>query len=163
MATFVGLDLAWTPHHESGTCIITGVGPSARLAKLASEAGTPEQFLAQCRDCGDDAVVAIDAPLIVEPERRAERELARVFGAAKASPYTATVAFLTKMNGLAGLKLAAALKSAGFSLNPSELTQRASGRFAIEVFPHPAHVELFSLSELIPYKKGRVGDRRVAM
>lgn len=162
MPTFIGLDLAWTPHHESGICVIEGAGDEARLQLLAAEVQTPEWFAALCRDAGSDVVAAIDAPLIVEPERRAERKLARVFGKAKAGAYSANLPFLRRMNGLAGPMLAALLRDCGFTLNPSALSMQGSGRFALEVFPHPAHVELFSLEERLPYKKGRIASRREA-
>ncbi|MEO8538241.1 MAG: DUF429 domain-containing protein [bacterium] len=160
MTAFIGLDLAWTAHHESGICVIEGSGADARLKLLAAEIHTPEWFAALCRDAGRDVVAAIDAPLIVQPERRAERELATVFGRAKAGAYSANLPFLTRMNGLAGPNLAALLAEDGFNLNPAHVLARCTGRFALEVFPHPAHVELFSLAERLPYKKGRIALRR---
>ncbi len=163
MTVFIGLDLAWTPHHESGICVIDGMGVAARLVILAAEVHTPGWFAALCEGAGADVVAAIDAPLIVESGRTAERELATVFGKAKASAYTATVEFLSRMNGMAGPNLALLLNKHGFEFRPSALGERGPGRFALEVFPHPAHVELFSLSERLRYKKGRVAARRVAL
>ncbi len=162
MTTFIGLDLAWTPHHETGICVIEGHGHAARLVVLEARIGTVEWFAQLCCSFGEDVVVAIDAPLIVGPGRRAERELAAVFGAAKASAYTASPAFLARMNGMAGPDLAALLRTRGFQVVPSALIPRAGGRVAVEVFPHPAHVELFGLAERIPYKKGRIAERRAA-
>lgn len=162
MTVFVGLDLAWTPHHESGLCVIEGDASHARLLALEARTGTPEEFAELCCASGSDVVAAVDAPLIVEPGRRAERELATVFGRARASAYTANMAFLTKMNGLAGPNLSRLLVGRGFQACPSRCTARASGRFLFEVFPHPAHVELFALEERLPYKKGRLQARRTA-
>jgi predicted RNase H-like nuclease len=34
-----------------------------------------------------------------------------------------------------------------------DLAPRAPGRFALEVFPHPAHIRLFSLPRIFRYKK----------
>jgi predicted RNase H-like nuclease len=162
VTVFVGLDLAWTPHHESGVCVLDGDSGPIRLSALHTETGTPERFAGVCCDGGADVVAAVDAPLIVEAGRRAERELAAVFGRAKAGAYTASREFLTGMNGLAGPLLAESLASQGFEVAPSKLAVGAAGRYVLEVFPHPAHVELFSLAERLPYKKGRVASRRAA-
>jgi predicted RNase H-like nuclease len=34
------------------------------------------------------------------------------------------------------------------------------GRYQIEVFPHPATINLFGLTRILKYKKGRLADRR---
>jgi predicted RNase H-like nuclease len=162
VTVFVGLDLAWTPHHESGVCVLAHDSGDVRLVTLGTETATPERFADLCCEGGEDVVVAVDAPLLVSPGRRAERELAVVFGRAKASAYTATIEFLTKMNGLAGPALARLLAERGFETAPSRVAAGAGGRYLLEVFPHPAHVELFALEERLAYKKGRVASRRIA-
>ena len=160
MPIFIGLDLAWTPHHETGICVLEGDERSTHLVQLDCRIDTPEGFARFCTDFGNDIVVAIDAPLLVLPERRAERELAAVFGRFKACAYSANMPFLQRMNGLAGPNLATLLKASGFALEPSALRRRSHGRFALEVFPHPAHVVLFDLPERLAYKKGLVASRR---
>jgi predicted RNase H-like nuclease len=163
MPVFIGLDLAWTPHHETGICILEGDARSVRLLRLDCCIDTPDGFARLCDSSGADVVAAIDAPLLVHPDRRAERELGTVFGKYKAGAYSANLPFLTKMNGLAGPLLAEALRSRGFDLAPSRVSRETAGRFALEVFPHPAHVVLFGLDERIPYKKGPVAARRAAL
>jgi len=160
MPVFIGLDLAWTPHHETGVCVLEGNERSVSLVQLDCRIDTPGGFARFCNDFGGDVVAAIDAPLLVGPERTADRELGAVFGRYKAGAYSANIAFLEGMNGLAGPELAQSLKASGFVLEPSGLTRRARGRFALEVFPHPAHVVLFGLAERIAYKKGRLARRR---
>ena len=108
-------------------------------------------------------MVAVDAPLVVEDYRRAEAELGRVYGKYHAAAYSANLPFLTKMNGLAGPLLAGELQAKGFNLDPERLTEKATGRFALEVFPHPAHVVLFELRMALKYKKGLVACRRSAL
>ncbi len=63
----------------------------------------------------------------------------------------------------AGIDLGRALQARGFALDPE--MRRGSGhrRVALEVYPHTIHVRLFELDERLPYKKGRVADRRQAM
>ena len=159
MPVFIGLDLAWTPHHETGVCMVEGDERAVRLTQLDCRVETPDGFARLC-DAGDNVVAAIDAPLVVDRERRAERELNVAFGRYRASAFSANLPFLARMNGLAGPELAIRLAGRGFALGPSRLARQATGRFAIEVFPHPAHVVLFELAERIAYKKGRLAARR---
>lgn len=42
MPVFIGLDLAWTPHHETGVCILQGDARSVRLLRLDCCAATPD-------------------------------------------------------------------------------------------------------------------------
>lgn len=163
MTTFVGLDLAWTANHETGVCVLAEQDGGVVLHKLHTSIATPECFGAMCGAYGDDVVVAVDAPLVVKPERRAEAELGRVYGSRHAGAYSANMAFLENMKGLAGPQLAQLLFATGFHFDPAHLTVRSRGRFALEAFPHPAHVELFVLPMALKYKKGRVTGRREAL
>jgi predicted RNase H-like nuclease len=161
VTVFIGLDLAWTRYRETGVCILESDGGDVQLRKLHCSISSPSCFSKLCASFGPDVVVAVDAPLVVEPERRAERELARAFGRFQAGAYSANVAFLTGMKGLAGPHLALHLRECGLDLEPGHLTAHAPGRFALEVFPHPAHVEMFGLSMALKYKKGPLASRRI--
>ena len=163
MTTFVGLDLAWTATHETGVCVLEETNGGVVLRKLCCSITTPEGFATMCESFGDDVVVAVDAPLVVQTERRAEAELGRVYGSRHAGAYSANIPFLTKMHGLAGPLLAGELQAKGFQLDPERLTPNALGRFALEVFPHPAHVSLFRIPMALKYKKGLVACRRIAL
>ena len=163
MVTFVGLDLAWTAHRETGVCVLEDTDHGVVLQTLHCSISSPESFATMCESFGDDVVVAVDAPLVVEPERRAEAELGKVYGKYHAGAYSANMPFLENMKGLAGPHLAGQLSAKGFELDPARLTPQARGRFALEVFPHPAHVELFELPMALKYKKGRVACRRIAL
>ncbi|MEO6044556.1 MAG: DUF429 domain-containing protein, partial [Tepidiformaceae bacterium] len=125
MTTFVGLDLAWTATHETGVCVLEETNGGVVLRKLCCRISTPEGFATMCESFGDDVVVAIDAPLVVEQHRRAEAELGSVYGKYHAGAYSANMPFLTKMNGLAGPLLAGELQAKGFQLDPERLTARA--------------------------------------
>jgi predicted RNase H-like nuclease len=164
MTAFVGLDLAWTSTHETGVCVLVGDADGVRLTVLECRKATPGEFASFCASFGEDVVAAIDAPLVVTDNRRAEAELGRVYGGRRhAGAYTATMKFLEDMKGRAGPDLAGWLVRAGFDVAPEHFTRTASGRWALEVFPHPAHIELFSLDRALKYKKGRVACRRLAL
>ena len=166
MPTFIGLDLAWTAHKESGICWLEGDPPaSMRCTRLEAVVCDTESLAAEIAAIGGTVVVAIDAPLLYTPRRWAEREVARRFSRYKASPHQAHAAV---RNGYtAGIDLGEALTAYGFTLDPAPLLRgNRDGRFAIEVFPHTVHVRLFQLEERLPYKpKSRrsVTLRRQAM
>lgn len=161
MAVFLGLDLAWTPHHETGICAFDEDG---QLLALETRVATPEQFADLACAFGDDVVVAVDAPLIVTPLRSAEREVARAFARFRASPHQANLELLRSTNRMAGPDLYTRLLGRGFRCEPALAGSGPGGRHVMEVYPHAAHVRLFGLEERLPYKrkKGRtVGFMRV--
>jgi predicted RNase H-like nuclease len=157
---FIGLDLAWTPHRESGFCVIEGDRRGLTLRTLDTKVFSTVELLSLINATGDPFVAAVDAPLIIGDARRAEADLNRAFGRFKASAYSPRPAFLARMNGLAGPQLAKALDRAGVSLEPAAVGSRAA---AIEVYPHAAHVQFFHLRERLPYKKGPLAKRRDAL
>lgn len=54
------------------------------------------------------------------------------------------------------------LESRGFAHAPTIEPQKLS-RYQIEVFPHPAIVNLFNLERILKYKKGRLNQRRLEL
>ena len=130
------------------------------LLELDAYADSPAGFANRIAGFEGNVIAAIDAPLVIGVERTAERQLARVFGKAKASAYTANEAFLAGFNGLAGPLLMAELRDRGFEHGPPV---PGHGRSAVEVYPHAAHVALFALPERILYKRGRLDSRRAGM
>lgn len=166
MAVFVGLDLAWTSHHETGLCVFAENGGEVRLAALECLVRTPAGFADLLAGYGPDIVAAIDAPLVITPARQAERLLARHFGRYRASAHQANEALLRKNGMMAGPELAGHAATHGFILDPLALAARCGGRFAFEVYPHACHVVWFRLAERIRYKQKpgvRVADRRAGL
>ncbi len=159
MATFIGLDLAWTSHRESGVCWFEGEsGAELRCTRLEAAVCETERLAEELAAVDGPVVAAIDAPLLYTPARDAEREVARRFGRYKASPHQAHYA--VRRGATAGIDLGEALAARGFTLDPAPLLRGERGRFAAEVFPHTVHVRLFGLSERLPYKPK--GGRSVA-
>ncbi len=159
MPTFIGLDLAWTSHRESGICWFEGETPDdLRCTRLEAAVCDTERLVGELAAVEGPVVVTIDAPLLYTAERWAEREVARRFGRYKASPHQAHYA--VRQGYTAGIDLGEALAERGFVLDPAPLLRGESGRYAVEVFPHTVHVRLFGLSERLPYKPK--GGRSVA-
>ena len=165
MPAFIGLDLAWTAHRESGVCWFEGETPDAlRCTRLEAAVCDTERLAGELAAVEGPLVVTIDAPLLYTPQRWAEREVARRFGRYKASPHQAHYA--VRQGYTAGIDLGEALEARGFELDPAPLLRGERGRHAVEVFPHTVHVRLFGLSERLPYKpkRGRsVAFRREVM
>ena len=166
MPSFIGLDLAWTAHRESGVCWLQGESPDdLRCTRLEAAVCETESLADEIATAGGPVVVAIDAPLLYTPQRWAEREIARRFARYKASPHQAHYA--VRRGYTAGIELGEALAARGFVLDPAPLLEgRRPARTGVEVFPHTIHVRLFGLDERLPYKprRGRsVAFRQSAM
>ncbi len=163
MTTFVGLDLSWTGRYETGICWLEGEsGSELSCTRIEASVRSAQSLAEELAAVEGPVVVAIDAPLIVTPERWVEREIGRRFSRYKASAHSANLDLLIRNGLTAGMDLAHALGDAGFALDAAALLGGdRRGRFAFEVYPHTIHVRLFGLSERLPYKPGR--GRRVAM
>ena len=162
MTTFVGLDLAWTAHNDSGVCWFEGETPAdLTCTRIGSDVLNCESLADEVAAVSGSVVVAVDAPVLYSPDRWAEREIARRFGRYKASPHQAHYA--VKQGRTAGIDLGAALVARGFTCNPAALLRgERDDRVVVEVYPHTIHVRLFDLGERIPYKPkaGRSVDSR---
>ncbi len=152
MPTFIGLDLAWTAHRESGICWFEGETPAdLRCTRLEAAVCDTESLAEEVAAVEGPVVVAIDAPLLYTPQRWAEREIARRFGRYKASAHSAHAA--VRRGYTAGVDLGKALQRRGLTLDPEPLLNgQPPRRTAVEVYPHTIHVRLFGLAERLPYK-----------
>ncbi len=140
---FVGVDLAWSEHNPSGAAVIEADGTLSRAAsdlrsnhEICKYAGLSEQ---------EDAVVAIDAPLIVRNtngQRPVERQLTKIFGPFDAGPHSASLknALFQKTGRIQ--QFVQILEGLGFEHRP-RIRKQQSQRVFLEVFPNPAQVILF--------------------
>lgn len=150
---FIGLDLAWAPHNATGGAVLDAGGHLLELKLLGSDA----EILAfvEAHAGMGPAVIGIDAPLRVPNavgRRPAEAELARRYQRAHAGAHPANRTLLAGPDGtLRGERLRAALEARGFDHDPVFGVQEAVRR-VLEVYPHPALVELFGLPRILKYK-----------
>jgi len=157
---FLGLDLGWQSG-ASGLCQLVQDGSHLALVTL--------QHLMQLSDVlswidreipvHDPMMAAVDAPTIIPNAtgmRVPDRLVHRGYGRYHAGCYPANQ----------GRPFAARLVAFGQALEARQLHHapsllpRQSGRYQIEVFPHPAMVNLIRLPRILKYKKGRLADRR---
>lgn len=161
MVVIAGIDLAWSGRKPTGVCLLEVKGRSTRVVGISV---TPPQTDAEAvfallADLGPDVVAGIDAPLIVGPDRRAEAELARVYGRFGVFAYAARPDFLRRHRIEEGPRLGALLAASGWDLNPEAIASEAPGRHALEVFPHATTVSLLGSAFALKYKKGPLAAR----
>ncbi|MBC7169787.1 DUF429 domain-containing protein [Candidatus Bipolaricaulota bacterium] len=151
---FIGLDLAWSRRRTTGGAILAWDGNAARLVAWDPALGDDGSILAfTLRGAGEDgALVAIDAPLVVPNERGTrpcDRALSRAYRRQEAAAYPANRARLGP--AVRGEVLAARLQDHGFTASPL-VHRQGEVRQVVEVYPHPATVELFGLEKTLKYK-----------
>jgi predicted RNase H-like nuclease len=154
MTTFIGVDLGWCGKPsglalicltDTGLCLRTVTrleDPDDVLRWIESQAGK------------DNSVVAVDAPLVIHNPisiRPAERELNSDFRRFHAGCHAAN---LSRPFAPRVLSFSRGLSALGF-LHGAGMRPKEAGRFQIEVHPHAATVNLFDLSRIVKYKRGR--------
>ncbi len=160
---FIGIDLGWQSG-ASGLCALELVGGSLVLQALDCK-----DTLAEVLDWVDEvasdsapAILAVDAPTLIPNEtgmRLPDRLAHKYFGKYHAGCYPANL----------GRPFAARLVSFGLDLeargflHAPTLKAMQLGRYQIEVFPHPATIQLFNLAQILKYKKGRLAERAQAL
>jgi predicted RNase H-like nuclease len=159
---FLGVDLGW--HGKpTGVARLASGTQGLRLAAVERLASAQEVLAWIDRTVADgDAVVAVDAPLVITNSaglREADREISRKFGRYHACCNSANLSrpFAELTTGFSR-----DLENRGYVHRP-EADPQCAGRYQIEVYPHPAIVNLFDLELIIRYKKGRVGARIVEL
>ncbi len=160
---FIGIDLGWKSQ-PSGLCCLELVNGELHLLNLDRiEAIADVLFwLDNYVHIQDNAIVAVDAPTIISNltgSRLPDKLTHKYFGRYHAGCYPANLglAFADRTVGF-GLEL----ENRSFSHAP-EITPQKLGKYQIEVFPHPAIVELFKLPLILKYKKGRILERHLEL
>lgn len=147
---FVGVDLAWGSRGRTGLCLVTD-GKAVDSALLQSD----DEIVAWLSPyVGEGCLVAIDAPLIISNQtgrRPCEQVISRCFGAQHAAAHSSNLGRPSFAAGVRGDRLARRLD---LSIDPA-FAPGTVVRRAIEVYPHPALVELFGLDTSLKYKAKR--------
>ncbi|HXI14537.1 MAG TPA: DUF429 domain-containing protein [Thermoanaerobaculia bacterium] len=163
ITTFIGIDLAWQSDKNHTGIVVARGDDSGAIADVASEGiASLEAIVAFVQEHATaNTVIAIDAPLVIRNatgQRPCETEISRRFGARHADAHSTN---LGKYPDAPPCRLIEMLESAGFSHEPRPHTSGVrDGRWAFEVYPHPALVNLFQLDRIIRYKKGSISERR---
>ncbi|WP_353931783.1 DUF429 domain-containing protein [Okeanomitos corallinicola TIOX110] len=160
---FIGVDFGWTSQ-PSGLCCLELIDGKLQLLDLDRQDAIADIFLwiDENLQTGEPAIIAVDAPtLIPNPtgSRLPDKLSHKYFGKYHAGCYPANqnLAFAERTINF-GLEL----ETRGFVHAPTIEPQKP-GRYQIEVFPHPAIVNLFQLDRILKYKKGKIAERRLEL
>ena len=161
---FIGVDLAWSNRNPSGVAVVRGDQHGLWSEWTESITGV-EEIAVRLQPLQGDWMMAIDAPLVVpnwDGTRPCDRELSRRYGRYHAGCHPAN---RRKLGAVAPAEqLVRRLAGTGVErLHQPSGRRRISGRWAFEVYPHPAMIELFRLDRIVKYKRGRVGERRAGL
>lgn len=147
-AVALGIDLAWSDDKLSGCVALDESGQVISEELLRADG---ELFEWVGRLASDHCVLAIDAPLVVPNEsgqRECEWLVAKEYGARHASPHSSNrYRLIDQFGRIRGEQLTEMLRKQGFDHAAS-----VSRHQYIEVYPHPAIVEMFGLDSIIKYK-----------
>jgi len=151
---FIGIDLAWSEANPSAAVALNWVGQCGRPFLWTSNLGKNAEILEFVEKAAGSgpALVAVDAPLLVPNEtgtRPCDRELSQAYRKAHAQAYPANRRRLGPV--IRGEALVEGLRAKGFHFSPRVVAQKQV-RQVVEVFPHPAMVELFGLPHILQYK-----------
>jgi len=183
MAKFVlGIDAAWTAHHPAGValvkvpargqpwllraarsyeefCQIAADDKIDWLTRVHGSAPNIPALLAVCEKLTGTTpnVVALDIPLGSQPitgRRTADRMVTKAYITRKAGTHSPTA----QRPGPISRMLFEQLTHCGFEWLHAEasLRQNKNSRVFIEVYPHPAIIELLGLDERLKYKVSKL-------
>jgi len=159
----LGIDAAWTAKNPSGVAL---AAKSAGVWRLVAAASSFEAFVGPSEAAGPTAViaaasrlagrkpdlVAVDMPMMDAPitgRRAADDAVNRAYAGRGAGTHSPT----PERPGAAGRALEAALLAAGYPLATLDLMPPCR----IEIYPHPALIELTGAARRLEYKIGRTG------
>jgi predicted RNase H-like nuclease len=160
---FIGIDLGWRSQ-PSGLCSLEWIDGQLQLLDLDHKEAIADilTWIDQSVQPDKPAIIAVDAPTLIPNatgSRLPDKLSHKYFGKYHAGCYPANqnLPFADRTINF-GLEL----ESRGFAHAPTIEPQKLS-RYQIEVFPHPAIVNLFNLERILKYKKGRLSERRLEL
>ncbi|MDJ0596691.1 MAG: DUF429 domain-containing protein [Pleurocapsa sp. MO_226.B13] len=157
---FIGVDFGWISG-ASGLCCLVWQDSKLRILEVTTVLEI-EAILAWIDNWVSPqapAAIAVDAPTIINNQtgmRLPDKLTHKYFGRYHAGCYPANLSlgFSDRTVGF-GKSLTARNFHHAPIIKPQQL-----GRYQIEVFPHPAIINLFGLDRILKYKKGKIAQRQ---
>ncbi|WP_414542159.1 DUF429 domain-containing protein [Nostoc sp. CCY0012] len=160
---FIGIDLGWKSQ-PSGLCCLELIAGKLQILDLDRQEFIADilTWIEQKVQPDEPAIIGVDAPTLIPNatgSRLPDKLTHKYFGKYHAGCYPANqnLPFAERTINF-GLEL----ERRGFAHAP-EIDPQKLGRYQIEVFPHPAIVNLFNLERILKYKKGRLSERRLEL
>jgi predicted RNase H-like nuclease len=157
---FIGVDFGWVSG-ATGLCCLQWENDRLSIIEIDTQLDLADvlAWIDRLISPEESALIALDAPTIIPNQtgtRLPDKLTHRYFGRYHAGCYPANLQrpFASRTVGLGDN-----LITKGF-LHAPEIEARQPGRYQIEVFPHPAIVNLFNLDLILKYKKGKLIDRQ---
>ncbi|MBW4666793.1 MAG: DUF429 domain-containing protein [Cyanomargarita calcarea GSE-NOS-MK-12-04C] len=160
---FLGIDLGWKSQ-PTGLCCLEWQDNQLQLLDLDRKDSIADilAWIDNGVEPDEPAIIAVDAPTLIPNatgSRLPDKLTHKYFGKYHAGCYPANLNLpFAERTVNFGLEL----ETRGYDHAPTIVPQKP-GRYQIEVFPHPAIVNLFNLDKILKYKKGRLSDRRLEL
>jgi predicted RNase H-like nuclease len=160
---FLGIDLGWQSQ-PSGLCCLNWQDNVLRLVELhrLEAVSAILSWIDDHTGFEEPAGIAVDAPTLIPNAtgmRVPDRLAHKYFGRYHAGCYPAN---LSRPFAQRTVEFGLSLETRGFIHAPA-IQPRQPIRFQIEVFPHPATIQLFQLERILKYKKGRLAERQLEL
>jgi predicted RNase H-like nuclease len=160
---FIGIDLGWSSG-ASGLCCLNWQNNQLELIECDRQQSLNDilTWIDTQVSPTEPAIIAVDAPTIIANltgMREADKLTHKHFGRYHAGCYPAN---LSRPFAQKTVEFGLCLEARGFVHAPIIETQKL-GRYQIEVFPHPATINLFKLDRIIKYKKGKLAERQLEL
>ena len=157
IASFMGLDLAWSDRNPSGVAHMVLQGKGCVL--LETDHLTSDEEIVNWMEerSGTTSWVGIDAPIIAPNPPKTTRPVDRIvssrFGRFHAGVYPGN-----RERCARPIRLCSKLAAQGFS--PDPFLPFKWGRRQLEIFPHLVQVGFFGRKRIIKYKNGSIDQKR---
>ncbi|XZO03077.1 MAG: DUF429 domain-containing protein [Microcoleus sp.] len=160
---FIGIDLGWSSG-ASGLCCLNWENNRLELIECDRQQSLNDilTWIETQISPTEPAIIAVDAPTIIANAtgmREADKLTHKHFGRYHAGCYPAN---LSRPFAQKTVELGLSLEAREFAHAPTIEAQKL-GRYQIEVYPHPATINLFKLDRIIKYKKGKLAERQLEL
>ena len=160
---FIGVDFGWVSG-ASGLCCLEWQNTNLQILDITTklEIETIFTWIDTWIEEKEPGLIAVDAPTIIPNKtgtRVPDKLTHKYFGRYHAGCYPAN---LNRPFAQRTVSFGDTLTSKGFIHAPTIRSQQL-GRYQIEVFPHPAIVNLFNLERILKYKKGKLAEKKAEL
>lgn len=160
---FLGIDLGWKSG-ASGICCLNWANDRLHLINLERLESIADilHWIDTYAPAPTPAIIAVDAPTLIPNStgmRLPDKLTHKYFHRYHAACYPAN---LGRPFARRTVEFGLSLEAKDFAHAPTIEAQKLA-RLQIEVFPHPAIVNLFGLERILKYKKGKLAERRAEL